>query len=319
MPRFTNVELWWQKNQLIFLLPPIYGSHKHLWERIDSDSIGCTYCGIVHICGATNNIVPCNIEIQDDTSTVCTYTGLILSNSTLFDEQISINDFNLDYNPLAMKKTIAFRHKISSEQKFDILNKITSDVIDLFFFSKQAQKSQQLESQRYNKKISIYFCTHVNQVRFSFSHYCVLDGIEFVMNKMKHFRTPVSSEKIPNKKHFREIQYMIVCLLSKLILPRPFSISISNPKIKNLIVSLLYLCADGISVGNCVYLPKVALLKRIMPLELVLLQAFDIQPKIVTDGENIVKMCINESKYIQPYISHYHSKCDFENSFVCNC
>jgi hypothetical protein len=87
-----------------------------------------------------------------------------------------------------------------------------------------------------------------------------------------------------------------VSLLSTIQLPRQFIFNEQNEKMKNLVISLVYISSDGISYDGHTYMPKISGLKQILPLELVLSKCFGIQPKIVTDGENIIKMSIKTTK-----------------------
>ena len=58
----NKVKTWF--NQNTFLLPPCYGQHRHEWQKLDIDTVGCKICGIVHCCSCSKNIVPCQKEFQ---------------------------------------------------------------------------------------------------------------------------------------------------------------------------------------------------------------------------------------------------------------
>jgi hypothetical protein len=80
----------------------------------------------------------------------------------------------------------------------------------------------------------------------------------------------------------------------------------------------MYVSRDGIRFNGQVYLPKTPVLAAILPLELALSKCFETQPKIVTDGENIVKMCIRNTFFSSPLEFHPHC-CAFETTGECTC
>jgi len=92
-----KIEAWWDLWHLTFMFPPMFRGHEHNWCSISSDSVGCTTCGVVHVCGDSVNIIPCNVELQDDSSIVCTYTGIVVKTSSLFDPETSIGEYNAGY------------------------------------------------------------------------------------------------------------------------------------------------------------------------------------------------------------------------------
>jgi len=316
---FGKVQTWWHLNQLTFIFPPMYRAHEHKWHRISGDCVGCMLCGVVHICGVKNNIVPCNVELQDDSSMVCMYTGIVVKTTTLYDAQTSIAEYNADHMQMSLScNTRLCKKRVDVTQKNEILHKITSDVIDLLFFSKQAEAARQFELTRYNRKIKKSFADFMSKSKNDFMHNNILNAVEHSMFAMRTFRKPVLTEEIPPKQHFTSIQNAIIMLLSQLQVPRPYVISEKNEKIKNLVTSLVYVCSDGISCADIVYLPKMPILKRILPLELVLTKCFNIQPKIVTDGENIIKMCIKNTR-VPLQLQFASPTCFFETNHQCSC
>jgi len=89
-----KIQTWWNLRHLTFAFPPMFRGHVHEWCSISSDSVRCSLCGAVHICGCSQNIIACNIKLQDNSSTVCTYTGIVLKSSSLFDPETSISEYN---------------------------------------------------------------------------------------------------------------------------------------------------------------------------------------------------------------------------------
>jgi len=291
-----QIDDWWMRWHLTFLFPPMYSGHVHVWKSINSECVGCIACGVVHLCSSSNNIVPCAMEQQDDTSLVCTYTGIVATNTSFFDPETSIADYNAGYFTMQMD-THAHKHKNPSLQhKIEVLDNITTNVIHLLFFSKQARCARDTEKIRFNRKIASVFTAHVSRSKNSFAQCNIVSGMEACMFSVASYRRPVDDADIPPPRHFLKLQRIIVSLLSSIQLPRQFIFNEQNEKMKNLVISLVYISSDGISYDGHVYMPKISGLKQILPLELVLSKCFGIQPKIVTDGENIIKMSIKTTK-----------------------
>ena len=315
-----KIQAWWNLRHLTFTFPPMFRGHVHEWCSISSDSVGCSLCGVVHICGCSQNIIACNIELQDDSSTVCTYTGIVIKSSSLFDPETSISEYNAGSSTQGAfcRITTYDKRAPSLLQKTEVLHSMTRKVIWMLFFSPQAQNARDLELLRYNRKIVQIFTAHSLKKKNSFRHCNILEGIELCCNGVATYRKPVDIHGIPPLQHFDHLQHVIILLLSHIELPRQFIFSESNERLKNLIISLVYISSDGISFQNHVFLPKFVGLKNILPLELMLAKCFGIQPKIVTDGENVIKLSIKQNtKKLHPY--HCAPLCDFPNTFVCTC
>jgi len=316
---------WWNQWHLTFLFPPMYRGHTHTWSTISSECVGCTACGVVHVCSSAANIVPCNIEQQDDTSLVCTYTGIVLNNTSFFDPEASIADYNAGHFCMHADSHAHARpnRNPSLQHKIEVLDNITSSVIALLFFSKQAHEARETEKIRYHRKISSLFTSHVSRSKNSFAPCNILDGIEACIDGVSSYRRPIGSEDIPPLRHFKRLQRVIVMLLSRIELPRQYIFTEHNEKMRNLVISLVYISSDGISVEGSTFLPKFDGLKKMLPLELVLFRCFGIQPKIVTDGENIIKISIKNanSTALQhgPTTHDTHPPCDFAGTRVCTC
>jgi len=306
-----QIDEWWMRWHLTFLFPPMYRGHTHVWKSINSECVGCIACGVVHLCSSPSNIVPCAVEQQDDTSLVCTYTGIVVNNSSFFDPETSIADYNAGYFTMQMDTHTHTHKNPSLQHKIEVLDNITATVIHLLFFSKQARFARDTEKIRFNRKIASVFTAHVSRSKNSFAQCNIVSGMEACIFSVASYRRPVDDADIPPLRHFRKLQRVIVSLLSCMELPRQFIFNEQNEKMKNLVISLVYISSDGISYDGHVYLPKFAGLKQILPLELVLSKCFGIQPKIVTDGENIIKMSIKNAK--QNTLHSYDVK---ENTFA---
>lgn len=117
-----------------------------------------------------------------------------------------------------------------------------------------------------------------------------------VVHACRKIRTPATV----NKDRIKDIvQYCSSSILQVMLGMRTQNSLkiIANPeKCRLLVVSLLYLMRNGIQKDGKVILPKIPLLFHILPLEIYLPQHFGIPAKSITEGENVVKWELRQTK-----------------------
>ena len=288
-------QAWWQQRENTFMLPPMYAAHAHAWERIDVECVGCTTCGVVHVCGHPRNVVPCRQEQQPDSSIVCTMTGVVLANNSLFDSNVSYVDFAKDTNvsrAQCVKRTHHPPPRITMLDEVEFLWTLCVNMGALLLTSECARTARETEQQAYVNKASTCFARHLKRNRSAFEQYNLLDALEATMLCVKHVRVPSQASACPPLQHLRHVMREMVELMMCLELPKPYQPRAGNDKIQNLVIALYYIAIDGITAGGHVFLTQCLLLKPLLPLQLQLWPVFKLQPKLITEGENVVKMCI---------------------------
>lgn len=282
---------WWNDRRRSFLLPPLYASHDHVWEHIDVECVGCAICGVVHICGHPNNIIPCRKEQQTDSSIVCTLTGVVLLQNSLFDSNVTYSDFAK--NRGASRGGPHVNHaRIVLTDEVEHMWKLCVDVGNLLMTSKRACMARETEHKSYVRKVSTCFARHLKRNRNAYEEYNLVDALESTMNCVKNTRLPPDIITYPPIQHFAPMIREIVELVMCLELPKPYQPKTNNEKMLNLVIALYYIAIDGITANKHVFLTQCLHLKPILPLQLLLWPIFKLQPKIITEGENVVKMCI---------------------------
>jgi len=184
--------------------------------------------------------------------------------------------------------------KVSHEVSQQVISDTTHAMMDLLLSSDKAKLAKEMEQKRYKKKIAAAFSKHVSGQRYKFSQYNVIEGIEFAMSAVSKYRKIEQITYTVSKAETDEIKKVIIEFVSKLVLPKPYILCHQTEKLNNLITSIIYICSDGICYNGITYPKRFSVLEKVLPLELTLLSCFKIQPKIVTDGENVIKMCIND-------------------------
>lgn len=125
-----KIKTWWAEHRHCLLLPPAYAGHAHDWQTLDLDCAVCRLCGVPHLCKHPDNIVPCS-AMHDQHETVCTVTGVVLSNTTFNDSTMSVENYQKEDGGQDSYSTE--RH--TESQGTDVLLKKTWEAIDLLLYS----------------------------------------------------------------------------------------------------------------------------------------------------------------------------------------
>jgi len=323
---------WWLGRARSFLLPPLYAGHAHAWERIDADTVGCALCGVVHECGAARNIVACVTEQQPDSSTVCTLTGIVLSTCALFDVNIASTAFN---NSRGVGSGggggggggASFgRRGPARADEVEYMWRVCMDAATLLLVSDKAQAARDLEQQSYARKVSLAFARHVKRSRNMFETVSMVDALQYAIYTVRQTRAPPPVTAAPPMRHLYAAMREMVELVMLLALPKPYDFKINNEKIANFVISLFYIAVDGIVVDGHVFLSPCEGLRGALPMQLLLWPVFGLQPKLITEGENVAKMCIKNltpaeiSQHRSVIARHHTPPCPFvDHVDQCTC
>jgi len=256
--------------------------------------------------------------------------GIVVNSTSFFDPEASIAEYNAGHFHVHVDLHHHSRpnRNPSLMQQIEVLDRMMSTIVDLLFFSEQAQQARETERLRFNRKIASVFTAHVSRLKNSFAPCSIIDGIETCIESVKSCHRPIQPDDIPPVQHFMRLKRIIVELLSRIELPRHYIFTEQNEKMRNLNISLVYISSDGISFDGHVYLPKFPGLKKMLPPELVLFRCFGIQPKIVTDGENVIRMSIKDSKNFHFDAHNMRTNgnmtdasriCNFATTNICTC
>lgn len=297
MPVRECVRRWWHENENIFLFPPAYPSHKHQWTKIDLDIVGCVRCGIVHVCEEAKNIVPCCLEILDDSSVVCALTGVVKKTSSFYDAGISTRDYRINsINPTDSDVRGEKKQEKTKMEKLEIVRLHTENILKLLLYSDAAKESRRRENMRVCKKVQIAFASKYNEMvstRARGTSICIIDAFQNAVQTFSQFDRHNLDELIPPFEHWESLVSHICLVLTYMDLPRQFSIGAKNENLKNLILSFIYMTKVGLTVQNTVFIPKIEIMQKILPLEVHMYSCFNLASKSITEGENTLKRCIN--------------------------
>jgi hypothetical protein len=285
---------------------------------------------VVHQCGLGGNIIACVAEQQSDSSTVCTLTGIVLSTCALFDVNIASTAFNNSRGvATGSGGGVGFggaRRCAAMADEVEYIWRVCVDAATFLLWSDKAQAARDLEQQSYTRKVSLAFARHVKRSRNLFETVNMVDALQYAIHAVRPTRTPPLVSAAPPLRHLHVVMREIVELVMLLSLPKPYDLKINNEKMVNFVISLLYIAIDGIVVDGHVFLSPCEGLRAALPMQLLLWPVFGLQPKLITEGENVTKMCIKDltpaeiSQHRSTITRHRRAVCPFvDHVDQCTC
>lgn len=253
--------------------------------------VGCVLCGVVHRCTAPRNIVPCQREIQSDTSVVCTLTGIVLSETSFFDSECSTNSFRINSIQDTHRAEPQQAPQSSVTECMSVIRQTGMDMIKLLIYSKHAELCRKKEMQRNEKRVQLSFSQFVTKKRQHNESFTILDAVECAIHADSCIHRRDFADIPPVESWDGLLDHLCFCL-SHLGLPKQYTPSIKNENFKHLVICFLYMTKIGLNVHGMNIIPKYEVMQKILPLEVLMWACFKIQSKIITEGENAIKRCV---------------------------
>ena len=261
----TNERTWrLARSPFLFPLDPRAG-HTCLWDKIDLHKAGCRLCGVVHVCDAMH----CRDVTTTEDSLVCNVTGCILKRILTCD---TWNDRCLGWGGGAGK---------AADSTHDINVK---HYIHDILMSESARRCIEYEKH----KIMHQFGTRIAHAT-ELAEAGAIDACEIALHSIsshipcdfvEHVRATVCAECL------RFIEPII-----KLFFDSSLFKCLKHNK-RPITCGMLYLMKTGVFLGHRTVLPKLAVLSLMLPQECNLKLFFNINPSVITDTENKLKLMV---------------------------
>ena len=265
----TNEHTWrLARSPFLFPCDP-RAAHTCLWDKIDLDKAGCKLCGAVHVCDAMH----CrDVTITEDIL-ICNITGCILKRVLTCD---TWNDRCLGWGGGACK-VVDCAHDINVKHYIhDIL------------MSESAKRC--IEHEKH--KIMQVFGSRIAQAT-ELAEASAIDACEIALcsvsshipcDFVQHVRATVCAECL------RFIEPLI-----KLFFDSSLFKCLKQNK-RPITCAMLYLMKTGVFLGHRTVLPKLAILSLMLPQECNLKCFFNINPSVITDTENKLKLMVRNGQ-----------------------
>ena len=261
-----STERTWRLARSPFLFPcDGRAPHKCLWDKIDCNKAGCKLCGLVHVCDAMH----CrDVTISDDTL-ICNITGCTLKRVLTCD---TWNDRCLGYASCP-PQTVECSHDINVKHYIHdiLLSESARRCIE-----HEKNKVMQLFGSRISHAMEVAQGSAIDACEIALGGVPSHIPCDFV----EHVRVAVSEECLrfiePMVKLFFE-SHLFKCLKQN---KRPIT------------CAMLYLMKSGVFFRHRTVLPKLDILKVLLPQECNLKHFFNINPSVITDTENKLKLMV---------------------------
>lgn len=242
---------------------------KCVYEVYDAGCAGCLKCGQAHVCAGNSVDNRCPLVLCDDGSRVCEITGEVLREVRHAKEEY------MDTVQLA-------------PQGQPVLAELDAEVHSAVWTLLQSPAAGQCradENARMTRKLhaGLLKCMKLAK-QYSRGPPVIHRVLAAVMAAEKNLR--FSQEASPELAQHCS-QTILVCLLD--LRAKGFRVS-TGPRLKSLVVGLLYLLRSGIVFHSHVILPAVPEISSCIPAESRLEQYFKVSSKVVTSIENECKL-----------------------------
>lgn len=267
------IHLWW-KIRGPFVLPT--RCHKCAmddWEVFDIDKAGCTTCGRVHHCGHGGDCV----EHAASDHLTCEITGYWIRNRNFQQGYI---DTAMVVNPSAPPE-LASKQWVEPEQ--------VSRWLHTLLASDAARKCLACEVKRVTDKASCAFARVAKAFKTTGRPPDVLAMFAETSFVLGNLRIP---GRLPEGQALTEL--VDACVRAVMVFTTAFrwvlSPYVPPVKLDLFVIGLLYMLRHGVIMYDTIHIiPRIPVLRRLLPMETSLKTHFKVPCKIITETENIVK------------------------------
>lgn len=284
---------WWQKQQ--FLLPPAYGGHQHQWASIEFGVVGCALCGTVHVCQrGSSNVVPCQRVYNEDSSSVCEYTAMVIEQNMLLDPTIDVDGYNKNRERLYADGTArhSARDTPYGENVAQLINWV-DDTVHKMLYSEAAARCRAAEIVRFKRKLDNALLHFVSKHQGHPARGDVSRAFEFAVSTVRAVRTPHARMEPPPVETLATFKRVIVTLLQTLNITECCRTRVNAERVSVFVVGMLYVAVHGVTARDTVILHARPELQEALPLQSMLHEFFGLQAKLITENENMLKRCVN--------------------------
>ena len=276
-----------------FVLPLGYNGHTHVFQPVATGVQLCTLCGAEHVCFRGN----CPDVPNDNGELVCTLTGCVTRMQNLCNERDVHQRTSLAVAPSRKQRMNPSRmlvgcvHQIQVENLYNNVHRVVHEMLD----SDTTRRCMLEESQRGVVKIGVVLGRLLREmngtlganVRINLVN--VETSLAFTFRRLRDRRAiAMARDKLP--------EIMKVCIQSIVSIINQHGWYRTNrqlthiPRSREFICSMLYLMRTGVTYRHRCILPKMEVLLLLLPQQVFLQKNFNIRPKCITEGENIIKL-----------------------------
>ena len=267
------VRVWWSVRGPFFLPTRCHRCDMDDWEVFDVDKAGCTTCGRVHHCGHTGECV----QFADRDHLTCEITGCWIRDRNF---QQSYTDTAMIANPPA-PVDFASRPWVEGAQ--------VARWLHLLLSSDQAQKCLTREIRRVADKASCAFARVAKA-------YKVAQRPPDLLAMFAETRFVLGNLRVPAKlpEGLALVDLVHACVTAILAFTGAFrwvlAPFVPSVKLDLFVIGLIYMLRHGLLMHDTLHvIPRIPVLRRLLPMETSLKAHFKVPCKIITETENTVK------------------------------
>jgi hypothetical protein len=276
-----------------------HGLHECTWQTFDADRAGCTRCSYIHVCSADS----CSL-VQTEEAMVCEITGLCLVPKNFVQGQYS--------------DCVGYQGSDTTSETARVPLSEVRKTVQYILASDRAETCRARMIEKVHARM--HSCLQDAIARAGTDTCRMYNAVEVIEQSLFNVCQRVDIPCVvpaADMAHVVEVCAREICMLMsiayyKLHMPtRPSDM-------RDNVVGLLFLMRTGITVHDVCVLPRLPLLRFVLPIENMLPKVFDIQSKTVTDVENRYKMNIRQLSRQQLLEAGFNS-IQHQNTLLSSC
>lgn len=272
------------------------GLHDCEWQLFDADRAGCRRCSYIHVCSADS----CSL-VQTEESMVCEITGLCLVPKNFVQSQYS--------------DCVGYQGGATTSETARVQLGEVRKVVQHVLASDRAEACRARTLEKVHARMHSCLQAAIASAGADlFNAVAMIEGsLSAVCQRVDiPCALPAADMARVVEACAREICMLMSIAYYKLRMPtRPSDM-------RDNVVGLLFLMRTGITVHDVCVLPRLPLLRFVLPIENMLPKVFGIQSKTVTDVENRYKMNIRQLSRQQLWAAGFNGV-QHEHTLISSC
>jgi len=254
------------------------------WEVFDIDKAGCTHCGRFHQCVDGGD---CVVGLVEGDHQACEITGCWIRN----------RNFQQGYTELAPHPShgsgrLCCGQSSAAALKPWVESTLVVRWLHVLVYSDTAKRCISREIQRVEDKATIAFARVAKGFKMEGRQPCMLEMLSNTRFVLGSLRIPC---KVSSQQMFDELARECVAAIMRFTscFRKVLTPLVPSAKLDHFVIGLLYLLRSGIVMFDTLQVvPRIPVLRRLLPMETSLKMHFKIPCKIITEVENITKITL---------------------------
>lgn len=296
-PLQKQLHLWWSNaRRLSLVLPASVCGHQQHWRLLDINVAVCGSCGALHVCDYPWG---CETVANEHGHEVCLVTGCIVKDLSYCSSEF-VDTASVAERPAGGRSAAghggasdsardAFGEPAGAQDCMDRLYSVVYIYCSELLYGGKWQECMQVEQEKVDTRRKLAFLRYLKNFKIQ-NPDRVPNLVLATCSMLNHAPGMRSGPDTPESSRRQLAAWCCETILRHIQLLNHLQPNlVTDVKLRNIVIGLLYQMRNGVVVHGIVVLPRCALLSRVLPMEIFLGSVFGIRSKCITETENIIK------------------------------